>query len=434
MSTDSQELRINGIYRQRDGRYMQRIKLAAGSITAPQALAVADIADAFAGNRVHLTTRGSIELHDLAGDVLEDVGTRLAVVGLAGRGACGGAVRGVSSSSSTSPDFPHVQAFGRRLHDHFTGKPHFEGLPKKFKISVDAGYFGARHLIQDAGLVMTGLAGETSIYDIWTGGGLGREPRPAFLLCSGLAESRIIPLLEKIIAIYRERTAPGRRLKHLIAEIGEEGFRALITEACATPDQDSPGTADPIGPSSCPAGSSPIRIEVGIFAGELSTSSLRGLAGIAEEHANGTLTVTADQNVTIQATTIVDATAACQRLTELGHGGTTPEETVVFRVCPGSHDCRMGLAPTRTIAGELIALMNSSSRHRSWAISGCQNSCSQPQLAEMGIVASRLVKEPDGSQTPRFTLLARRDNASFAVPLRQDITLDDLLDSVNSIA
>ncbi len=434
MSTDPQELRLNGIYRQRDGRYMQRIKLAAGCITAPQALAVAEIADTFAGNRVHLTTRGSIELHDLDGDVLAEVGTRLAAVGLTGRGACGGAVRGVSCSSSTSPDFPQIQAFCRRLHDHFTAKPHFEGLPKKFKISVDAGYFGARHLIQDAGLVMTGLAGETAIYDIWTGGGLGREPRPAFLLCRGLAESRVIPLLETVIAIYRERTAPGRRLKHLIAEMGEEGFRALVTEACGNPDHDSHGTAGRSGPSSRPAGSSQIRIEVGIFAGELTTSSLRGLASIADEHANGTLAVTADQNVTIHATTIGDATAACHRLTELGHAGTTPEETVVFRVCPGSHDCRMGLAPTRTIARELIGLMTSSSRHRSWAISGCHNSCSQPQLAEIGIVASRLVKEADGTQAPRFTLLARRDNGSFAVPLRQDITLDDLLNSVNSIA
>ena len=429
MPGNPREMRINGIYAQRDGRYMQRIKLAAGRITARQAVAVADIADAFAGGRVHLTTRGSIELHDLTDAALADVGKRLADAGLATRGSCGGAVRGISCSSSGTQHSPTVQAFCQRLHDHFTGNPAFEDLPKKFKISVDAGYFGARHLIQDAGLVLTGADGPIQQYDLWTGGGLGREPRAGFLLFGGIPEHSVVPIIEEIIHTYRARTPAGKRLKHLIATTGEEGFRSLLKR----PGTDSSQANDNPALSVTPPPNQPqIHIEVGIFAGELSTATLRGVAGIAAEFTDGTLTVTADQNITISVATIEQATTTCQRLTDLGLNGTSPEERVAFRVCPGNHDCRLGLAPTRTIARELISRMNSASCHRTWAVSGCHNSCSQPQLADVGIYASRIVKEPDGTLTPRFTVLSRSGDHPFSTPTHQDITLDELLDAVNS--
>jgi sulfite reductase beta subunit-like hemoprotein len=431
MPATLRELRINGIYTQRDGRHMQRIKLAAGRLTARQAVAVADIADAFAGGRVHLTTRGSMELHDIADADLADVGKRLADAGLATRGACGGAVRGISCSSSGTQSSPTVQAFCQKLHDHFTGNPEFEDLPKKFKISVDAGYFGSRHLIQDAGLVLARIDGPISYYDLWAGGGLGREPRPGFLLFSGIPEDAAITIIEEIIRTYRAHTPAGKRLKHLIATIGEQGFRTLLNRPVTGTGQVNADSAPTNNPS---RDQSPIRIEVGIFAGELSTAILRGIADIATRFADGTLTVTADQNITLYVATIEQATDTCDQLTDLGLGGTTPAEKVVFRVCPGNHDCRMGLAPTRTIARELINRMNSSSCHRTWAIAGCHNSCSQPQLAEIGISTARLVKEEDGTMTPRFTVLCRTSGTPFAEPRLEDVTLEALLEATNTLA
>ncbi len=71
MSIDPQKLRLEGIYPQRQKDfYMQRIKLPAGVLSANQALKVAEIADRFARGGVHLTTRGSIELHWLTTETL----------------------------------------------------------------------------------------------------------------------------------------------------------------------------------------------------------------------------------------------------------------------------------------------------------------------------------------------------------------------------
>ncbi|HSR36804.1 MAG TPA: hypothetical protein VLL73_06440, partial [Desulfurivibrionaceae bacterium] len=164
---DLQKLRIDGVYQMNnEGDLMLRVKIPAGVLSAEQALAIAQTSEQFAGGRLHLTSRGSIELHRLRHEQLAEVSRSLARVGLTSRGACGGAVRGVSCSTSVSPDFDRVQALARRIHRHFTGNPHFEGLPKKFKIAVEADAHLGRHLIQDVGLVLCGDDKEPS-YDIW---------------------------------------------------------------------------------------------------------------------------------------------------------------------------------------------------------------------------------------------------------------------------
>ncbi len=64
MSKTAADFRLDGIYTQRqDGFYMQRVKLPAGVISAGQARTVADVSTTFGQGTVHLTSRGSMEIH-----------------------------------------------------------------------------------------------------------------------------------------------------------------------------------------------------------------------------------------------------------------------------------------------------------------------------------------------------------------------------------
>jgi sulfite reductase (ferredoxin) len=433
MALDPQSLRLEGVYQQNDGRYMQRIKLAGGLISAEQAEKVASIADQLADGMVHLTTRGSLELHGLAAEELPGVARQLAAVGLTSRGACGGAARCISCSTSFAPGYPLVQVLAGKLHHHFTQNPHFEGLPKKFKIGVEAGYSGARHLIQDVGLVLTTEGDAAPCFDVWVAGGLGKEPQPAFLLASQVPEEQLIPLIEDIIALYKEHAPKGRRLKHLIREIGQDGFRALLSRhrsaITATPLLD--GFAKALTHGMPPAET--IKLEASVFAGQLPTPALRGLARIAHEYAAGFLVMTTDQNVVFFTQGVGQATQAAKSLTSLGFSGTTPEECVTFRICPGSHECRMGLAPTRDLARQMIAAMGPAARHLSWAISGCHNSCSQPQLADIGLFAARLTKSADGTHTPLFNLLRRNAPDAFGQLAGELLAFGDVLDRIRQL-
>ena len=430
MSTDWQALRIEGIYRQpHEGFAMQRIKLPAGVLSAEQARGIAAIAVEFARGALHLTTRGSIELHWVREENLMAVKGRLSALGLTSRGACGGAVRGITCASQGSAGFPQVESLARRLQRHFTDNPRFERLPKKFKIGIAADDRSRGHLIQDVGLVLRGEAERKTLCDVWIAGGLGREPQAGFLLEEKVADGRIVPLIEAVLQVYIAHAPPGKRLKHVARELGQERLRALIAEQPSSIEEATPPAGLP--DHFVPAADISTRLEAPVFAGELPADDLARLAGFAEAWAGGWLIVTADQDIAFH---IIDkADAARQELARLGFGGETREKRASFKVCPGSHECRMGLAPTRDVARQVIAALGSVAGAARWAISGCHNSCAQPQLADFGIVVSGLVKGNDGSRSPRCDLYSHSGRLELGSPVAQNLSLAELLDMVKSL-
>lgn len=431
MVTDKQNLRLEGIYPQRQKDFfMQRVKLPAGIISADQALKVAQLAERYAQGLVHLTTRGSIELHWLTEENLVTVAGELAQVGLYNRGACGGAVRGVICGSLSAAGAPALEALVRKIHRHFTGNPRFEKLPKKFKIGVEADTSSRRHLIQDLGLIPAPSADGESRYDVYAAGGLGREPVPGFLLAQGVAEDALLPLIETVLKLYEARTPAGKRLKHLVREMGQEAFRKEVLEGAALlPELPTvptlTGTLVPL-----PAAGAP-RLEAHVFAGELKSEGLAALAVIAREFCGGILMVTGDQNVVMHLVEAGDAERAQEALGKAGFAAERAADRVTFRVCPGSHECIMGLAPTREVAAAVLEQMGEEALKLSWAISGCPNCCAQPQLSGAGIVASRLVNDQAG-RAPRFDLY-RAGEGAFAEPVQTGLTLPQLLQAVKEI-
>ena len=430
MSIDKQNLRLEGIYPQRQsGFFMQRVKLPAGIISARQALQVAAIARDRARGVVHLTTRGSIELHWLTEADLVPVAAQLAAVGLVNRGACGGAVRGVVCGSLAAAGAPALEALARKIHRHFTGNPRFEKLPKKFKVGIEADTASGRHLIQDLGLVPAPSADGRPRYDVWVAGGLGREPIPGFLLAEGFAEDGLLPLIETILRLYQAHTPAGKRLKHLVREIGQQEFRQRVLNDPALVEElpTVPSLAASLVPVPESAGH---RLEARVFAGELSSAGLVSLAEIALAGCGGMLMITGDQDVALH---LAEGANPAEALLALREAGFTdqPADRVTFRVCPGNHECIAGLAPTREVAEAVLQQMGPEARRLAWAISGCPNCCAQPQLAQAGIVASRLVNDP-GGRAPRFDLL-RPGTEAFAAPVQQGLTQEALLEAVAAL-
>ena len=430
MSQAGSEYRLDGIYLQRQsGFYMQRVKLAAGVISAVQAGAVAAIAERFGRGTLHLTSRGSIEIHWLAEESLQAVKRELAQVGLTSRGACGGAVRGVTCGSQCAQGFPILETVAARLHRHFTANPRFERLPKKFKIGIEADVSGGRHLIQDVGLVLAKTEDGRAWFDVWIAGGLGREPRPGFLLAEAVPAERLIPVIEAVIKVYAAHAPPPKRLKFLAQEFGQEELARLI-KAEAVFNEELPATTG-LAEHRIPAPAGRQRLEVPFFAGSLTAGQLRNLAAFAADYADGSLMVTVNQDIAFLLAEGITAAEATDRLRDThGIDGGYP---VVMRVCPGSHECRMGLAATRDVAGELRGVHAKGAERLQWALSGCPNSCTQPQLADVGIVAAKFAADGDGGKTPRFDLY-RRNGAGLGVKVEETLTLEQLRERVSKIA
>ncbi|MBI5484339.1 MAG: nitrite/sulfite reductase [Deltaproteobacteria bacterium] len=426
MTTQPIDYRLDGIYRQRqEGFFMQRVKLPAGVFSAEQARAIADVSSRFGQGAIHLTTRGSIEIHWLLEGDLIEVKRVLAKVGLTSRGACGGAVRGITCSSQGAAEFPALEAMARRLHRHFVGNPRFERLPKKFKIGVEADTASRRHLIQDVGLVFAGSDTDGTRFDVYLGGGLGREPQAGFLYEAAVNEKRIIPLIEAVARVYAANTPAGKRVKHLIREIGEPEFRRRLTLEPSF-NEELPAQAG------LPEGLTPAaanrRLEARFFGGVLSAELLAELADFAAAWSGGLLMATADQDIAFHIADTVNLADAAEALKLAGFA----LDATTFRVCPGAHLCKVGLSPTRDVARTISAAMGPAAKQLTWALSGCPNSCTQPQLAEIGIVSSSLVKDEQGERTPRFDLY-RPNSEGLGSAFEHSLTLDELCSKVREI-
>lgn len=419
--------RLDGIYQQRQKDFfLQRVKLAAGVLSSEQTRTIASAAARFGQGMVHLTTRGSMEIHWLHETDLPAVKRALAAVGLTSRGACGGAVRGVSCASQGALGFPAVERLAHRIHRYFTGNPRFERLPKKFKIAVEADLSSKRHLIQDAGIVLSSEVDGIAYFDIYVAGGLGREPQPGFLLESSVSEARIIPLLEGIVRVYTAHTPSGKRLKHLIRQIGEDEFlRLLAAEPSA--NEELPPVNSLCESFLLPANGG--RVVVKIEAGQIDSKKLTILANFADSFSGGYMAVTVDQDIAFNLTT--DTT--CEKVQqELGKNQFSADG-VNFRVCPGNATCPAGLSSTREVAKKITDVMKLSAKNMTWAISGCPNSCTQPQLADVGIVTSSFVKGSDGEIIPIFDLY-KRGNADFATAIEKGISLEELYNKIQEIS
>jgi sulfite reductase beta subunit-like hemoprotein len=243
-------------------------------------------------------------------------------------------------------------------------------------------------------------------------------------------EAELLAIAETLVRVYRAHVEPPKRLKSLLGSQGEPAFRRLLAaELAKTP----PGRfRDAFDKALLPVSgdAAALKLEVPIFAGELAAERLGRLARIAGEAGIDYLQVTADQNLALLPADQQGRQRLAEALSKAGFGG-LEQPPQVLRVCPGSHDCRMGLAATRDLAEGLQQRYGTKLQGRSLAISGCANSCAQPQLAEFGILASKSVKAADGTRSPRFDLY-RRTSAGLGERQAEQLTEAELFGALDA--
>jgi ferredoxin-nitrite reductase len=232
-------------------------------------------------------------------------------------------------------------------------------------------------------------------------------------------------LIEAIARVYAAHTPAGKRLKHLIREKGEDEFRRLV--ALEPSAFEELPTVDGL-PENLVQISGDRRLSAQVFAGALTSSQLIELADFADLWADGVLMATADQDIAFHVSAAQDAAKASSGLLRC----TFNNSQVVFRICPGSHECRMGLSATRDVAQSILNVMGPAGRSRTWALSGCPNSCTQPQLADIGIVSSSLSRSDSGERSPRFDIL-RAGSEAFGTVTERSLTLNELYSKVREM-
>jgi sulfite reductase (ferredoxin) len=436
-----------------DAPGMQRIKVPFGGMNPEQLEVMAELAEEYSDGIAHVTTRQDFQLHFVHVDDTPALMRRLASVDITTREACGNSVRNVTAcpfSGVCSTESFDVTPYAKGLTFFLLGHPDVQDFGRKLKIAFSGCKDEACGLVNmhDMGVIATkkvvdGV--EKRGFELYVGGGLGTVPHPAKLFDAFVSEEELLPLSQAISRVFarlgEKKNRNRARIKFLVAQLGIEEFKRLVLEERATLQPDPRWTAyleelhatdetpsrhaEPLkDPSNYSDGFNQwyktniwhqkqegyATATIALPLGDITADQLRGLADIARRFTNGTLRTTVDQNIVLRWISKGDLPAVYEALDAIGLSQAGAGTIVDVTSCPGTDTCKLGIAASRGLAGELRQRLAEKSHTMDEAVqnlhikvSGCFNSCGQHHIADMGFYG---VSRHSGNYTvPHFQVV-----------------------------
>lgn len=435
---------------------MQRIKLPYGGMTAEQMEVLADVAEEYSDTIIHITTRQDVQLHFISLDDTPDMHRRLASVGITTREACGNSVRNVTAcpiAGVCRDEAFDVTGYANETAHYFLGHRDVQDFGRKFKIA----FSGCKNhpcgltSMHDLGLIATTKEIEGELkegFEMYVGGGLGAVPFLAKLFDEFVPPEELMPLSQAIARVYarlgEKKNRNKARIKFLVQKLGIDEFRRLVKEERATLEDDpewttwleniksyeEAGLPEPVTQGqTIDLGDDAAAFEqwkftniyqqrqegfvcvtISLPLGDLTSQQLRDLATVARKFTNDNTRTTVEQNILLRWIHEEDLPALYLALKDINLHAAGAQTIVDITACPGTDTCKLGIASSRGLAGELRQRLavkgwqyNESLKDIRIKASGCFNSCSQHTVAEIGFYgSSRLV---DRHRVPHFHLV-----------------------------
>src|SRR5690349_21630616 len=416
-----------------DAPGMQRIKIPLGKLTAQQLLVIAELAEEYSDQILHVTTRQDIQLHFVHIEDTPDLMRRLAAVGITTREACGNSVRNVTAcpiAGVCRSEAFDVTPYAKASAKFMLGHPDAQGFGRKFKIAFSGCREEACALtnMHDMGCIAVTRnenGQEKRGFEVYVGGGLGAVPQQAKLLEAFVPEDELLPLTQSIGRVFarlgEKKNRAAARIKFLVTKLGIDEFRRLVHEERKTLPDDTrwtsyiPGVANyketPQKPAAHlngqerpegfekwyatdvyrqrqegyagRAGTPPL--------GDMTAAQTRQLANIARRFSGDNLRTTVEQNIVLRWVSEADLPDLYRELVRIGLGEPGAGTILDVVACPGTDTCKLGIASSRGLAGEIrtrladrLFTLDESVRNLHIKISGCFNSCGQHHVADLG--------------------------------------------------
>ena len=426
----------HGVYGQRDdGSQMIRVKIPFGGLTAAQLEMLADVAEEFSDNIIHITTRQDVQYHYVDINNTPELMRRLASVGITTKEACGNVVRNVTACPITGvcqDETFDVTPYSKALSTFLLGHPDAQDFGRKFKIAFSGCEEHACGLanMHDIGAVaaVKEVDGEVKRgFKLYVGGGLGAVPHQAKIFDDFVPAEELLPISQAISKVFtrlgERRNRNKARLKFVIAKYGIEEFRKQVLEERAKLRHDPGWTAyldnldaytesplkapTQLNGTSKPDGfeewyQSNVRLQkqpgyafvtITLPLGDITADQTRALADISRKYVKDTIRATVEQNIVLRWVTMTDLPALYRALKAVGLGDPGAESTVDITACPGTDSCKLGVSSSRGLAAHLRDHFIETGvpdeiKGLRIKISGCPNSCGQHHIANLGFFGS----------------------------------------------
>lgn len=436
-----------------DAPGMQRIKIPYGGLNAAQMEVLADLAEEYSDGIAHITTRQDVQLHFIHIEDTPALMRRLAAAGITTREACGNSVRNVTGcpiAGVCNDQTFDVTPYAKAITYFLLGHPDCQTFGRKVKISFSGCKENACALarLHDLGAIaaIREVDGKQKRgFELWVGGGLGPVPQQARLYDEFVPEEEILPISQAICRVFarlgEKKNRNTARLKFLVTKLGIEEFRRLVKAEREILPYDSrwtdylkdvadykeeplkPAELLQIGPAQ-PEGFAQWRknnvysqrqkgyatVTVALPLGDLTATQLRAIADISRKYMKETVRSTVEQNLVLRWISEADLPAVWSELKAAGLATPVAGTIVDVSSCPGTDTCKLGIASSRGLAGELRTRLAAKNAELDETIgglrikvSGCFNSCGQHHVADLGFYG--VSRNKNGYTVPHFQVL-----------------------------
>ena len=221
-----------GVYAQRDKKsFMIRLRTSCGVISKSQLHTIYNMAYENKLEKIHLTTRQAIQLHELTVDQICSIMEEGIHKDIFTRGGGGNFPRnvGLSPLSGVNPDEAFdVTPYAVATDKHFISKITTYHLPRKLKVSYSSSNNDDAHCtVQDLGFIAT-LKDNKPYFNVYVGGGLGKNPKLGLKLDEPIEAKDALYYVEGLTKLFIDygnyENKNKARVRYIVDELGEEDF------------------------------------------------------------------------------------------------------------------------------------------------------------------------------------------------------------------
>ncbi|XHX79103.1 MAG: ferredoxin--nitrite reductase [Stenomitos frigidus ULC029] len=397
------------------GKFMMRLRLPNGIMTSSQMRVLAEVVQRYGDDgNADITTRQNLQLRGIRIEDVPDIFRRFEAVGLTSIQSGMDNVRNITGSPVAGIDADELfdtRDLIQQVQDLITnkgeGNPAFANLPRKFNIAIAGCRDNSVHAeINDIAFIPA-YKDERFGFNVLVGGFFsGKRCEAAIPFDVWVAPDDVVALCEALLIVYREHGLRANRQKaRLMWLIDEWGVAKLRSEVEAQMGRSLSSEAekdeilwdkrDHIGVyAQKQPGLNYLGLHIPV--GRLFAADMFDLARLADVYGSGEIRLTVEQNVILPNVPDSRLEPLLQEpLLEKFSVAPAPLSRSLVS-CTGSQFCNFALIETKNRAqaliNELEAELDSPNPVRiHWT--GCPNSCAQPQVADIGLMGTKVRKD-----------------------------------------
>ena len=188
----------------------------AGVVTPEILRKIADVAEKYKAQALKVTSAQRIAIVGLKSEDVPKIWEDLGMDPGHAVGLCVRSIKVCPGDTFCKRGLQETLALGMEMDKRYHGMQ----LPSKFKMGVA----GCPNKCSDSASVDLGLMGTSKGYHLYVGGNGGVKPRQGNILLENLQKEEIIPVVDAVIAYYKENAKPQERLGRMIDRMGIEGL------------------------------------------------------------------------------------------------------------------------------------------------------------------------------------------------------------------